>query len=183
MRSSRSGNWLIGAVGAFAAVSALAGCSGGNDDSRSAPAGDPIGGAGAVAVKDVSGVGQALVNASGKTLYFSDQEADGSIRCMRDCLGFWFPAPADGGSAGSMPGLALVHRPDTGKGQLTYQGKPLYTFRLDTGPAQHNGHNLDDTFGNAKFTWHAATIIRPPDPPHRTAATPHPATTTATERR
>jgi predicted lipoprotein with Yx(FWY)xxD motif len=158
MRSSRNGNWLIGAVGALAAVTALAGCSGGNDDTGSAPAGDSSGRAGAVAVKDVSGVGQALVNASGKTLYFSDQEADGSIHCMSDCLGFWFPAPADAGSAGSMPGLAMVHRPDTGKDQLTYQSKPLYTFRLDTGPAQHNGHNLDDTFGNAKFTWHAATI-------------------------
>ncbi|TCC44198.1 hypothetical protein E0H75_35630 [Kribbella capetownensis] len=41
--------------------------------------------------------------------------------------------------------------------QLTYQGKPLFTFRLDKGPAEHNGHNLDDTFGDAKFTWHAAT--------------------------
>lgn len=154
-RSSRTGKWLIGAAGVVAAVTALAACGGRGDDAGTASADGS--GAGAVAVKDVSGVGQALVDASGKTLYFSDQEAGGSIQCTGDCLGFWFPALADDGAAGAVPGLATVQRPDTGKEQLTYQGKPLYTFRLDTGPAQHEGHNLDDSFGDTKFTWHAAT--------------------------
>jgi predicted lipoprotein with Yx(FWY)xxD motif len=157
-RFSPTRNWLIGATGALAAVTALAACGGGGYGSGTAPAKESS--TGPVAVKDVPGVGQALVDGSGKTLYFSEQEADGSIHCTGGCLGFWYPALADGGAAGAVPGLATVHRPDTGKDQLTYQGKPLYTFRLDTGPAQHKGHNVDDSFGDAKFTWHAATTTQ-----------------------
>jgi predicted lipoprotein with Yx(FWY)xxD motif len=108
-------------------------------------------------VKEVPDIGPALVDGAGKTLYFSDQEATGAIKCVGDCLGFWFPVPGDAASTAAVPGLAVIHRPDNGTDQLTYQGKPLYTFKLDTGPAQHNGHNLDDSFGNARFTWRAAS--------------------------
>jgi predicted lipoprotein with Yx(FWY)xxD motif len=97
------------------------------------------------------------VDGAGKTLYFSDQEATGAIKCVAGCLGFWFPVPGDANAASAVPGLAVIHRPDNGMAQLTYHGKPLYTFKLDNGPAQHNGHNLDDSFGNAKFTWRAAS--------------------------
>lgn len=151
------------AAGAGFAIATLAACSGGGDGygDAGAPPADGSGGgtAAAVAVKDVPDVGSALVDSSGKTLYFTDQEASGSIRCTGDCLGFWFPVRGDATTASSseVKGLAVVHRSDNGMDQLTYQGKPLYTFRLDDGPAQHNGHNLDDSFGDQKFTWHAAT--------------------------
>jgi predicted lipoprotein with Yx(FWY)xxD motif len=140
------------AVGALASVAALAGCGGNGKDAVG-----NAGSAGSVAVKNVDGVGTALVDAAGKTLYFADQEADGSIHCTAGCLAFWFPAAATGAASGAVAGLATVHRPDNGQDQLTYQGKPLYTFKLDTGPGQHEGHNLDDTFGATKFSWHAAT--------------------------
>ena len=41
--------------------------------------------------------------------------------------------------------------------QLTYNGRPLYTFRLDDAPGQAHGHNFTDSFGGQTFTWHAAT--------------------------
>lgn len=161
--SSRSGSartrggWAIRVAGAMVSVAALAGCGGGNDtDGTDAAAGNP-GGTGAVAVKNVDGVGMTLVDATGKTLYFADQEADGSIHCTAACLGFWFPVAAEGAASGAVAGLSTVHRPDNGQDQLTFQGKPLYTFKLDTGPGQHEGHNLEDTFGDTKFTWRAAT--------------------------
>jgi predicted lipoprotein with Yx(FWY)xxD motif len=137
-----------------AAATVVAGCSGEGEDAGpgTAPPGDA-----ALAVKDVEGVGQTLVDASGRTLYFADQEAGGSIRCVKACLGFWFPVQGDDSTAGSMPDLGVVRRADTGKDQLTYQGKPLYTFKLDTGPGQHEGHNLEDTFDGTTFTWRAAT--------------------------
>jgi predicted lipoprotein with Yx(FWY)xxD motif len=99
----------------------------------------------------------ALVDGAGKTLYFADQEADGSIHCTAGCLSFWFPAPAAGAASGAVAGLSTVHRSDNGQDQLAFKGKPLYTFKLDSGPGQHEGNNLQDTFASTNFTWHAAT--------------------------
>jgi predicted lipoprotein with Yx(FWY)xxD motif len=170
---SRSGKrWTITAVGAMAAVVALAGCGGGNDASGTGAAAGSAGSTGAVAVKNVDGVGMALVDSAGKTLYFADQEAGGSIMCTGACLSFWFPAPATGATSGAVAGLSTVHRPDNGQDQLTFQGKPLYTFKLDTGPGQDAGQNAKDSFGGTNFTWHAAATT--------TAVAPgQPATTTA----
>lgn len=160
---SPSPRWIALAAGVGLAAVALAACGGGggNDYGGTAPpANDSVSSsAGTVAVKDVPDVGAALVDGAGKTVYFSDQEADGTIKCSGDCLGFWIPVPGDAKTTASaaVKGLAVLHRSDNGMDQLTYQGKPLYTFKLDNGPEQHNGHNLDDSFGDAKFTWHAAT--------------------------
>lgn len=156
MKLKSSGKrWATIAVGAMVSVTALAGCGSNDDGSDAAPG--ATGSTGSVAVKNIDGVGTALVDAAGKTLYFADQEADGSIRCTSTCLEFWFPAAGKGAAGGPVEGLSTVHRSDNGQDQLTFQGKPLYTFKLDTGPAQHEGHNLEDTFGGTKFTWRAAT--------------------------
>lgn len=137
---------LLGAT--IAAVGGLAAC--GNDSQPAAG-----GGAGAaVSVKDVGGVGQTLVDASGKTLYFADQEAGGAIKCTGNCLSFWMPATGD---PQAVKGLATIKRSDTGAEQLTFQGKPLYTFKLDTGAGQAKGNNFSDAFSGTSFTWHAAT--------------------------
>ena len=115
-----------------------------------------------MSVKDVNGVGKALVDSAGKTLYFADQEADGAIKCTAGCLNFWFPVEGSDSTAKSMEGLAVVKRSDNGKSQLTYQGKPLYTFKLDTGPGQNKGNNLTDEFDGTTFVWHAATTTAAP---------------------
>jgi predicted lipoprotein with Yx(FWY)xxD motif len=170
-----SRRWIPRAAGLGFAALALAGCSGGGGyGGAAAPTGSSSGpSSGMVAVKQVPDVGSALVDGAGKTLYFSDQEATGAIKCVGDCLGFWFPVPGDPttASTAAVPGLAVIHRPDNGMDQLTYHGKPLYTFKLDNGPAQHNGHNLDDSFGNAKFTWRAASTSAAASPSDTKAPT------------
>jgi predicted lipoprotein with Yx(FWY)xxD motif len=140
---------LLGAT--VAALGALTAC---GDDTQ--PSGGDGGGgaAAAVSVKDVSGVGRTLVDASGKTLYFADQEAGGAIKCTDSCLSFWMPASGD---AQAVNGLATIKRSDTGAEQLTFQGKPLYTFKLDTAAGEAKGNNLADAFSGVDFTWHAAT--------------------------
>jgi|1186.fasta_scaffold06113_4 predicted lipoprotein with Yx(FWY)xxD motif len=136
-------------LGATVMMGALAACGGGAQQATgNAPAA-------AVSVQNVDGVGQTLVDASGKTLYFADQEAGGMIRCTGSCLSFWIPAT--GAADPSINGLAVAKRSDTGAQQLTFQGKPLYTFKLDNGPRQHNGNNAQDAFNGTSFTWHAAT--------------------------
>jgi predicted lipoprotein with Yx(FWY)xxD motif len=116
----------------------------------------------AVAARAVNhpGLGRILVDAGGRTLYFADQESDGTVRCVGDCLEFWFPAksPERNPAATGVAKLDVLHRSDNGANQLTYQGKPLYTFQLDKASGDTNGHNLEDDFGGTHFVWHAVTV-------------------------
>ena len=146
-------------LGATAALATLTACGGGGEAGEAA--GNPPA-SGAVSVKEVDGVGQTLVDAAGKTLYFADQEADGTIKCTDSCLAFWFPVQGSESTAKSMDGLAVIKRSDNGESQLTFQGKPLYTFKLDTGPGQNKGNNLTDEFDGTTFAWHAATTTAAP---------------------
>jgi predicted lipoprotein with Yx(FWY)xxD motif len=141
-------------LGATAALATLTACGGGGSEDA---AGGTTGTSSAVSVREVDGVGQTLVDSAGKTLYVADQEADGTIKCTESCLAFWFPVEGSESTAKSMDGLAVVKRSDNGMSQLTYQGKPLYTFKLDTGPGQNKGNNLTDEFDGTTFVWHAAT--------------------------
>jgi predicted lipoprotein with Yx(FWY)xxD motif len=146
---------LLGAT--VAAVGALTACGGTNGGATNPPPPPPSASPpAAVSVKDVSGVGQALVDASGKTLYFADQEAGGMIKCLSGCLSIWVPATGTAADAKSVSGLATMKRSDTGAEQLTFQGKPLYTFKFDNN-GQAKGNNVTDNFSGAGFTWHAAT--------------------------
>ena len=65
-------------------------------------------------------------------------------------------APPDGLSGT----LGTVKRPDNGKLQVTYNGDPLYTFKLDTAAGDAKGNNFSDKFGAASFTWHAAGVSK-----------------------
>ena len=116
----------------------------------------------AVATRTVAGVGTVLTDQSGKTLYTSQQEARGVIKCTGSCLGFWFPVTVVKGvtprAASTITGtLGSIQRSDDRTRQLTYNGQPLYTFRLDAAPGQTHGNNFTDQFGGQSFTWHAVT--------------------------
>lgn len=136
----------------FAAVTLLAACGnvGGTDTSSDAAA---------VRTADSSKIGTILVDKSGKTLYFADQEADGTIQCVNDCLQFWFPAESSDATAPpGVQGLDMLRRTDDARQQLTFEGKPLYTFRLDRSAGDANGNNVEDDFGGTHFVWHAVTV-------------------------
>ena len=118
-----------------------------------------------ISVRKVPGVGTVLVDRSGKTLYSPQQEANGKIVCTGSCLSFWFPVRVAAGAALRAPGgvtgaLGTIHRPALT--QLTYNGKPLYTFRLDQAPGQAHGNDFTDHFGGTTFTWHALTTSGAP---------------------
>lgn len=115
-----------------------------------------------ISARTLPGVGTVLVDRSGKTIYSPQQEAHGRIMCTGGCLSFWFPVSVAPAAAVRAPGgitgvIGKIHRRDDGLTQLTYNGKPLYTFRLDQAPGQAHGNNFTDHFGSASFTWHAMT--------------------------
>jgi predicted lipoprotein with Yx(FWY)xxD motif len=130
---------------------AIAATSGGGKSSSAAPA--KAGGA-TVSAEQISGSGNVLVDSSGKPLYANDQEKNGMALCDGTCLSFWKPLKVSGmPKAGSLSGkLGVVSRPDGGK-QVTYNGKLLYTFYLDS-PGKVGGDGFDDAFGGRTFTWH-----------------------------
>lgn len=145
---------LSAALGAAAALVAC-GDDGSTGDEAATPS-DSV-----VRTQDHPELGRILVDASGKTLYFADQEADGSIRCLDECLTFWFPARSADGAAPSVPGvtdLDVLRRADSGQSQLTYHGKPLYTFQLDSAAGDVEGNSLEDDFGGTHFVWHAVAV-------------------------
>jgi len=154
---------LVAGLAGLAAAGLLAACSNG---AASAGGGTGSGQQNAsgttVSAHTVTGVGTVLTDQSGKTLYTPQQEAGGMIKCTASCLSFWFPVTLGKGAAphaaSTVTGtLGTIQRPNDGGRQLTYDGKPLYTFRLDTGPGQVHGNNFTDHFGSQSFTWHAVT--------------------------
>jgi predicted lipoprotein with Yx(FWY)xxD motif len=157
---------LVAGLAGVAAAGLLAACSsgGGTASAAGAAAGGQQQAASGITVsaRMVTGVGTVLTDQSGKTLYTPQQEASGAIKCTGSCTSFWFPVTVGKGAAphaaSNVTGkLSTIQRPDGGGSQLTYDGKPLYTFRLDTGPGQVHGNNFSDHFGSQSFTWHAVT--------------------------
>ena len=113
-----------------------------------------------VSVADVEGVGDVLVDPQGDALYSPDQESGGKVLCTDACTSIWVPLTV---SAGDQPTgssevkakLGVVMRPD-GASQVTFEGKPLYTFVEDGGPGTVTGNGFSDSFGGTSFTWHVA---------------------------
>jgi predicted lipoprotein with Yx(FWY)xxD motif len=106
-----------------------------------------------------------LVDRTGRTLYAANQEGSGKpIKCTGSCVGFWLPLtatrPAVRGEGIAADRLATVERPD-GKMQVAFDGKPLYTFKLDTAAGMTKGDGITDSFNGTTFAWHAATLDGP----------------------
>jgi predicted lipoprotein with Yx(FWY)xxD motif len=101
-------------------------------------------------------VGTVLVDTLGKTLYFTDSETAGTIKCTADCATTWIPAMAPSRNPQGA-GVGVIQRPE-GTDQLTYQDKPLYTFTLDSKDKPASGDNAGDSFGGVAFTWHAVVV-------------------------
>jgi len=136
-------------------VLTLAGCSSGSGNASTAADGSST----TVTIRDTGG-GQVLATPDGRTLYVSDQEK-GKVLCASSaCEAIWAPLTLPSGARVTPPSglkadLGTVHRPDGGA-QVTFDGRPLYTFSLDRAGGQTNGDGASDSFDGIDFTWHAA---------------------------
>jgi predicted lipoprotein with Yx(FWY)xxD motif len=112
-----------------------------------------------------------LVDADGKALYTSEQEAGGVVKCTTGaCLEFWEPLTIEGGQpTGSVTGgaLGVLTRPD-GKTQVTFNGDPVYSFTEDQSGSV-TGDGLTDAFDGQEFTWHVVTTGDQPSTPPSTS--------------
>jgi predicted lipoprotein with Yx(FWY)xxD motif len=90
---------------------------------------------------------------NGLTLYSLSAEKHGKFICKGGCLKDWFPLIVAKGvkPTGPVP-LGTIKRPDNGKRQVTFKGKPLYTFDDDRKKGDAKGEGIKDV-----GTWHAAT--------------------------
>lgn len=171
---------LIAAAGLTAAAcSSSSGSSGGGGSGGSSAAapGSAAPGAGApspVGTHGTKALGEVFADASGRTLYTADQESGGTLLCTGGCLQFWHPVPvaAAGGTPSGGSGFGSVERPDTGQNQLTYAGRPVYTFAEDAAPGDTKGDGFQDAFSGRQFTWHALPV----HPGGSTSAPPAPTT-------
>jgi predicted lipoprotein with Yx(FWY)xxD motif len=92
-----------------------------------------------------------LVNRAGLTLYSLSAETKGRFICTGSCLSLWHPLLVSRGQKPSgSRSLGTIRRPD-GRIQVTYKGKPLYTFSGDHKRGQANGEGFKDV-----GVWHAA---------------------------
>ena len=102
-----------------------------------------------ISTASVSGVGTALVDAKGLTLYYLTTETPGKIKCTGSCASAWppllLPTGATSATAGSgveASKLGTIARPDGGT-QVTYNGMPLYLFASDQAPGQDTGQGVE----------------------------------------
>jgi predicted lipoprotein with Yx(FWY)xxD motif len=150
---------VLSVIAVTGAAGLLAAC-GSSSTGGSASSGASSGGstASTLSTRQLSGVGTALVNQSGATVYTPDQETGGKIHCTAACLSFWTPVTVSSTVKPTAPGgvtgtIGTIQRPDNGQMQVTFDGKPLYTFRLDHAPGEAHGQNFMDSFGSTSFTW------------------------------
>jgi predicted lipoprotein with Yx(FWY)xxD motif len=140
----------------------LAACGGSSSSSSSttAAATQTAASASTVSTKSVSGVGNVLVDSKGNVLYTNNRDSGSKVACTGSCTSIWPPlaAPSSGqptsADSSVQAKLGVVKAPD-GSSQVTYGGKPLYTFVQDS-PGQATGNGAMDSFGGTSFTWTAA---------------------------
>jgi predicted lipoprotein with Yx(FWY)xxD motif len=143
------------AIGLAAVV--LAACGGGGNGA-SGNASTMSAGTGIVSVRSVDNT-KVLSDSHGRTLYSANVEKGGSIMCTSGCTSIWAPAGASATQAKTAAtalklNLGVVKRPG-GADQLTFDGKPLYSFTQEAA-GQLKGNGVVDDFNGTQFTWTAA---------------------------
>lgn len=94
-----------------------------------------------------------LTNVKGLTLYTLSAETNGKFICKGSCLQDWHPLVVAAGVKPAGPvKLGTIKRPDNGRRQVTFNGRPLYTFDEDAKAGDAKGQGIKDV-----GVWHAAT--------------------------
>ena len=142
------------AVAVALAALVTSGCGGGDAGEQESASSDAT-----VSVANVEGVGDVLVDAEGAALYASEQESNGVVRCVGSCAAIWLPLTVEGAPTGGEEleaDLGVVERED-GTRQVSFAGRPLYTFIEDSREGVVTGNGLSDSFDEQEFTWHVVT--------------------------
>ena len=96
-----------------------------------------------------------LTTTRGRTLYSLSAETKGRFICTGACLSTWHPLVVPSGVKPTGPvKLGTIERPE-GKTQVTFKGRPLYSFSGDSKSGDVNGEGIKDV-----GTWHAATTSK-----------------------
>jgi predicted lipoprotein with Yx(FWY)xxD motif len=141
---------LIVLLAAIASV-VLAACgSSGTNSHKSGGSGTPAS-ASAIGLKTakIGGV-TVLTNAKGFTLYSFAPDTSTKSNCNGACAKTWPPVKPTSTSAVKSP-FSTIKRSD-GSSQVTFHGRPMYTFVGDHSPGQNNGNGVN-AFGGL---WHEA---------------------------
>jgi predicted lipoprotein with Yx(FWY)xxD motif len=97
-----------------------------------------------------------LTTTKGRTLYSLSVEKHGKFICTGSCTGVWHPLLVPAGVKPTGPvALGTVKRPE-GKTQVTFKGRPLYSFAGDAKTGDVKGEGIKDV-----GTWHAAVVAKP----------------------
>jgi predicted lipoprotein with Yx(FWY)xxD motif len=135
---------------------------GGGGESPPGGGGAPVPAKGGKVKLEIERVGgkRVLAAANGHTLYSLSVEKKGKFICTQSsgCLTLWKPLLVPSGGSVVGPAnvkLGSIKRPE-GSRQVTYRGRPLYTFVEDHGPGKANGEGFKDV-----GTWHAASVPKP----------------------
>ena len=120
-------------------------------DSEPATAQPALGGNAAPLLQVSPGSPSYLVDATGASVYFLQDNRDGS-RCDADCEHAWPPVLSHGGSTQPITGvnaslLGSLPR-DDGAHQVTYARQPLYRYAGDNGAGRTSGHEVRDKWGH-----------------------------------
>ena len=129
-----------------------------------------------------SSLGMILVNATGKTLYLFQHDRGRVSSCYGKCAVFWPPLLTTAkpvAAAGAKAALLGTTRRKDGRLQVTYNGHPLYGFKLDTEPGMTKGEGVN-AFGGL---WYAvspagAKVVKPASTGGTTTTTTTATTTT-----
>jgi predicted lipoprotein with Yx(FWY)xxD motif len=139
---------LLTAIACFAGTVGLVACGSGDDSTTTAAAPATSGSAAVVTLSDDAGLGQILVDGSGRTLYLfeMDDEGDESY-CSGACAQEWPPLTTKGqpqASGGVDASKLTSFKREDGGTQVAYDDHPLYYYAGDEAAGDANGNELDD---------------------------------------
>lgn len=92
-------------------------------------------------------LGAILVDGRGRTLYLFEKDRGGVSMCNSACTKYWPPLISHGApraGKGVHQSLLRLAVSQSGSGQVTYRGHPLYTFVGDKRTGQTAGEGLDN---------------------------------------
>jgi predicted lipoprotein with Yx(FWY)xxD motif len=96
-----------------------------------------------------------LTTTKGRTLYSLSAETGGRFICTGACLATWRPLLVPAGVKPTGPvKLGTIKRPE-GKIQVSFKGRPLYSFSGDSKTGDVTGEGIKDV-----GTWRAAALAK-----------------------